>query len=154
MASNYKRYFHQRHYSFQELMGQIMGLKSKYGDVTHQIQKDHRCIDAYVTLKPTENSQSYKLRISTRVDSTIVNIFPVEPFIGREINGKKVPHMYSDGSLCLYYPDYDEWKYSDSWAETLIPWTSLWLYYYEIWLMTGEWLGGGVHETSKTHPKE
>ena len=150
MASSFKRHFHQRHYSFQELMGQIMTLKGKYSDVTHQVRKDHRSVDTYISLKPTEESQIYKLRISARIESTIVDIYPVEPFIGRGPNGEKVPHMYSDGSLCLYYPEYAEWKYTDSWAETLIPWASLWLYYYELWLMTGEWLGGGIHGNAKT----
>lgn len=153
MASNYKRYFHHSHYSFQELMGQIMALKEKYNDVSYQIRRDHRSIDTFITLKPTEESQSYKLKISTRVESTGVSIYPIEPFIGREINGEKVPHMYPDGSLCLYYPDYDEWKYTDNWAETLIPWASLWLYYFELWLMTGEWLGGGIHGNNKTKPR-
>ena len=32
MASSFKRHFHQRHYSFQELMGQIMTLKGKYSE--------------------------------------------------------------------------------------------------------------------------
>lgn len=130
-------------------MGQIMTLKVKYSKVSYHLCKDHRRIDTYISLKPTEDSQSYKLKISASVDSTIVSIYPVKPYIGREINGIKVPHMYSDGSLCLFYPGYDEWKYSDSWAETLIPWASLWLYYYELWLMTGEWIGGGIHENSK-----
>lgn len=154
MASNYMRHFYQRHYSFNELMGQIMALKGKYANVTHKIRKDHRSVDTYIVLKPTEDSLCYKLRISAKVDSTIVNIYPVEPFIGREINGEKVPHMFSDGSLCLYYPEYNEWKYSDCWADTLIPWASLWLYYYEIWLMTGAWLGGGIHGNEKAKRKE
>ena len=61
------------------------------------------------------------------------------------VDGKLVPHVYRDHSLCLFYPRYQEWDYKASWAETIIPWTSLWLYYYEIWLQTGEWLGGGIH---------
>lgn len=126
-------------------MGQINVLKHKYADVTLQKQNNHRKIDVFIKLKPTENSQNYILRISARVDSTIVRIFPIEPLIGLEVCGKKVPHMYPDGSLCLYYPDYDEWEFTDRWAETLVPWASLWLYYYEIWLMTGDWLGGGIH---------
>jgi hypothetical protein len=28
-------------------------------------------------------------------------------------------------------------------AETIIPWTSEWLYFYELWVFTGEWHGGG-----------
>ena len=154
MANNYKRHFYHSHYSFHELMGLISTLKGKYTDVSHQIRRDHRSVDTFITLKPTEESQSYKLKISTRVNSIEVNIYPIEPFIGREVNGKMVPHMYPDGSLCLYYPDYDEWNYMDSWAETLIPWASLWLYYFEIWLMTDEWLGGGIHGNNKTKPKE
>jgi hypothetical protein len=30
-------------------------------------------------------------------------------------------------------------------ATTLIPWTALWLYYYELWLDTGKWLGPSSH---------
>lgn len=75
----------------------------------------------------------------------MVDIFVVNPKIELYENNRRVPHMYSDGSLCLYYPKYNEWNYTDSWAETLIPWTSLWLFYYEIWIETGEWLGGGIH---------
>jgi hypothetical protein len=28
-------------------------------------------------------------------------------------------------------------------ADTIVPWTAEWLVHYEIWLMTGEWYGGG-----------
>ena len=28
-------------------------------------------------------------------------------------------------------------------AETIVPWASEWLFYYEIWKGTGEWYGGG-----------
>ena len=28
-----------------------------------------------------------------------------------------------------------------------MPWVSLWLFFYEIWVVTGEWLGGG-HDTA------
>jgi hypothetical protein len=29
-------------------------------------------------------------------------------------------------------------------ATTIIPWLALWLYYYEVWLATGHWEGGGI----------
>ena len=147
MVNNYKRFFQQRHYTFQELIGQIGDLRSKYSDVRFKSVK--RGVDVFIRLKPTEESISYKLKITAKVESKVVNIFPIEPYIGLEVNGQEVPHMYRDGSLCLFYPEYDEWKYTDSWAETLIPWASLWLYYYEIWLQTGEWLGGGIHGKKK-----
>ena len=28
-------------------------------------------------------------------------------------------------------------------SDTIIPWVADWLLYYELWLATGEWLGGG-----------
>ena len=30
-------------------------------------------------------------------------------------------------------------------ANTIVPWVADWLYYYEVWLFTGEWEGGGIH---------
>jgi len=34
-------------------------------------------------------------------------------------------------------------------AKTIIPWTSLWLYFFGDWLITGEWNGGGEHPKLK-----
>lgn len=34
-------------------------------------------------------------------------------------------------------------------ANTIVPWTSEWLFYYEIWLATGQWHGGG-HSSAET----
>ena len=152
MGNDYKCFFQHKHYSFQEIMHQIAGLKEKYSIVTSLVKGNHSCIEAYVKLQPTPESVEYTLKIRATVGSKIVGIYPVEPKIGRIINGKKVPHMYKDGSLCLFYPEYCEWNYADSWAETLIPWASLWLFYYELWLQTGEWLGGGIH-CGKKQPK-
>ena len=37
--------------------------------------------------------------------------------------------------------------------ETIVPWASLWLYYYEVWHATGEWLGGGEHPIARKKQK-
>ena len=57
----------------------------------------------------------------------------------------KLPHTYGGQSLCLYLPRTGEWNSRLLIARTIVPWISLWLMYYEVWLATGEWLGGGVH---------
>jgi hypothetical protein len=54
-------------------------------------------------------------------------------------------HMYRDGQLCLFNPNRKEWNAGQSVADTIVPWTSEWLYFYEVWLRTGSWLGGGDH---------
>ena len=70
---------------------------------------------------------------------------------------EKIPHTYERNyidknkqivRLCLYYPKYGEWKNYMYIADTIIPWTIEWLYYYEMWRITGEWLGGGIHNES------
>ena len=53
-------------------------------------------------------------------------------------------HMFSDGSLCLYYPkDLKGSKWSDklNLHETIFPWTAEWLLYYERYLRSGKWEG-------------
>ena len=51
--------------------------------------------------------------------------------------------------LCLYKPGNKEWMKHYSIAKTIVPWAIEWLYYYEIWQITGDWQGGGAHPTPK-----
>ncbi|MBV6503328.1 MAG: hypothetical protein AKCLJLPJ_01397 [Fimbriimonadales bacterium] len=51
------------------------------------------------------------------------------------------PHRYPGGLLCLYWHKDRNWNGQTFIGETIIPWTALWLLYYELWLDTGEWLG-------------
>jgi uncharacterized protein len=62
-----------------------------------------------------------------------------------------VPHVYRLGhkpefpALCLFDPKQDEWSPDEFIADKIIPWAIKWLFYYEVWLATGEWQGGGRH---------
>ena len=132
-----------RHYTLAEMFSRANEVKRLFPN------SEARCkcgtMEIILSLKPTDVSIDYKVRLVAQQGYQSVGVFVEEPRIGLYENGKKVPHLYSNGSLCLYYPEYQEWNYRDSWAETLIPWTSLWLFYYEIWKETGNWLGGGIH---------
>jgi hypothetical protein len=61
--------------------------------------------------------------------------------------GKPLPHVYSEDPvrLCLFLPWTQEWNAQRALIETVIPWSFLWLYYFEGWLRSGEWTGGGLH---------
>lgn len=56
-----------------------------------------------------------------------------------------IPHVFKGNKLCLFRFKYGEWNARRPLSETILPWTSLWLFYYEIWLITGVWHGGGEH---------
>ena len=148
----YKRFFSTRHYTFIELLKQVSETKKYYPQTIVQCKKGKVALT--LTLKPTPSSINYTIKLFAKQGSSIVNVFVVNPKVDLFENGKKVPHLYSDGSLCLFYPKNNELSYSDLWSQTLIPWTSLWLFYYEIWKETGEWLGGGIHSKKNISPSE
>ena len=55
---------------------------------------------------------------------------------------ESTPHMFSDGSLCLFYPnDPRQWNPQQSTAVVAISWTAAWLHAYEVWKRTGRWPG-------------
>lgn len=95
-------------------------------------------------MQPTPLSTKYRIRIQYARD-----IFPevsvITPALIKRSEQDKIPHTYPNGHLCLYLPWAKEWTQNMLISETIVPWTSLWLYYYEIWHATGGWLGGGEH---------
>lgn len=93
-------------------------------------------------IKPTPLSCYYKVRIEYKIGNR-PNIFIVSPQL--RFNNIKIPHTYKDNELCLFYPKYKEWTKYDYISDKIIPWISEWLYFYEIWCITGSWVGGGKH---------
>ena len=87
------------------------------------------------TLQPTPESPVYDVRIVHEP-----NVTP-QVFVDRPVLRRDARHRYPDGSLCLYWPNEWRWSPRESLAVTTIPWAALWLYYYELWCLTGEWLG-------------
>jgi hypothetical protein len=95
-------------------------------------------------LQPTSRSDIYTVEILYHFRKRpIVNI--LKPLLIKNFKGEDIPHVYAGDKLCLYQPKYNEFKFSDFLSATIVPWTSLWLYHYEVWHVTGNWLGGGEH---------
>jgi len=93
-------------------------------------------VEWHGTLQPTPESPCYQLRVLHQP-----NLFPRSWVVTPRLH-PDAPHRYpSDGRICLYWPKEWHWKPSESLADTIIPWLAFWLYYYELWLLTGEWLG-------------
>ena len=126
---------------------QLNCLKSKYPESTGRIVNG-KIIWNYI-VKPTPKSNEYKIRITYGNGSyPIVEI--VEPRnLLREKEGADFIHMYRDSKaghqmLCLYANG--EWTPQKFISATIVPWAVEWCYFYEVWLDTGKWLGGGFHK--------
>ena len=62
-----------------------------------------------------------------------------------------LPHVYLNqkdermSPLCLFDPALNQWDHHMLISETTVPWAVDWLVFYEGWLATGRWFGGGRH---------
>jgi hypothetical protein len=88
-------------------------------------------------LRPSVDSPWYELVILHELDRA-PRVWVVSPALA-----PNSPHVYrsDDDRLCLYWPKEWSWMPATLLADTIVPWAALWLYYYEAWLVTGEWLG-------------
>lgn len=97
-------------------------------------------------VQPTAVSRSYRLRLDYALHES-PEIVVLEPRLSALAGDRRIPHLYDQvrGRLCLYLPGTGEWHDRRLLADTMVPWAALWLLYFEEWLATDEWKGGGVH---------
>jgi hypothetical protein len=93
-------------------------------------------------LQPSPTSDKYIVDLEYRVpDRPRVRV--LKPQLRLAPGHTKLPHVFKDNDLCLYLTG--QWRPDLKISEYIIPWISFWLFFYEVWLVTGEWLGAG-HE--------
>lgn len=127
---------------WKNLSEQAAALRCKYPQFETSLERQRLIVKGI--LKPTQRSEAYHFILKYSLfGSPEVRI--VSPVLKQNSKGDKIPHMYSQKTLCLFQPKYKEFKRNDFLCDTIIPWTSLWLYFYELWHLTGKWLGGGEH---------
>lgn len=100
-----------------------------------------------IELQPSVLCETYQIKI-VYISNKSVKVYVVGKVLQIAKNRKKLPHVYSPKKqqLCLYSPSKKEWKPTQYIVNTIIPWASEWLYYYELWLIDGIWYGGGHDE--------
>jgi len=92
-------------------------------------------------LQPTALSERYHVRIEYRTGRR-PQVWVESPKLLRRREDERIPHTFSDDRPCLFKHDFR----SDMWlGRTVVPWLQLWLFFYEAWRVTGEWMGGGAH---------
>lgn len=105
--------------------------------------------------RPSPLSREYRLRIVYKQGSS-PKVFVDDPDLTELAQGQKLPHVYQQKPtrLCLYLPGTGQWS-SEMWIyKTIVPWAVLWLYYFEDWLATGEWRGGGKHPEMRNEKRK
>lgn len=94
---------------------------------------------------PLPLSRDYLIRIEMAC-GTSPRVFVDDPDIEVLAGDRNLPHVYRNPTrLCLYLPGTREWQPWLRLDQTVVPWTSLWLFYFEDWLDSGDWKGGGMH---------
>lgn len=138
----YKNFFKNKKYS---LAQQKVALCRSFPQSVCSISKGRLLWKSKV--KPTYLSREYNIEICYLVSkSPKVYVFGDEL---QKLNDKNFPHNYGVDvknkrvKVCLYR--YQEFSSNKFLSDTIVPWAIEWLYYYEIWLATGEWQGGGEH---------
>lgn len=102
-------------------------------------------------VKPTALSRSYKLELKYALGG-VPEVRVLEPNLVDLCGDQgRPPHVYTDQHpvrLCLYLPSSGEWRRDLPLSLSVIPWSVEWLFFFEIWQATGDWLGGGIHPPS------
>lgn len=137
-----KRFFSNKLLIAKSLKQQAQAIRVRWPGFTVTLNGD--VLTATGQLRPTARSQTYQLQITYKLKNN-PDIILRSPKIDRNFKEEMPEHLYSQERLCLFRPIYGEFKFSDFLSETILPWTALWLYHYEVWHLTGDWLGGGEH---------
>jgi len=101
---------------------------------------------------PTPLSRVYRCSLKL-YPARFPELFVMDPDPKGVAGGRVLPHTYPhDGAgtkLCLWLPKAHEWSAQMRLDETYLPWAAEWLDYFEEWLITDEWTGGGAHPERK-----
>lgn len=123
---------------------QFINLQGNPLSAGHGCLRSDRLTWTYAT-SPSPLSRDYLIRIEMAPESA-PRIFVDDPNVEVLASGRDLPHVYRNPTrLCLYLPGTREWQPWMRLDQTIVPWTSLWLFYFEDWLDTNEWKGGGMH---------
>ena len=139
-----KRYFKTASLS---LAKQKLSLDLLYPDSRSTISNGK--LEWYGKARPTAFSRQYDLRIEYKMGK-IPEVWLLNARVDK-MTDKKIPHNFKVDAeedkilMCLFRTKYDEWSKQKSIAETIIPWAVEWLFFFEIWQVTGQWNGGGEH---------
>jgi hypothetical protein len=93
-------------------------------------------------LRPTWLSDSYTFELVYHIPDR-PKVYVISPSLRLPPGQSRQKHVFKDNALCLYSEG--DWRPDLPIASHMVGWISEWLSFYEDWLATEQWLGGG-HE--------
>ncbi|MGQ8708683.1 hypothetical protein ACUTSW_22190 [Serratia sp. TSA_198.1] len=138
------------------LAEQYHGLRARFPSARCYLTGNNKKLVWEGHLSPGPFSREYLVRIEYNPPAT-PDCYVISPKLKKLAQGKRIPHTYATSSdsdktqLCLYLPKqrhpakYAEWRPQLQLSDTVLPWASLWLFYFEQWLFSEKWEGGGAH---------
>ena len=127
------------------LIDQKIALLQSYPEAACSIH--HGILTWEGAVQPTALSRLYQVTVTYKI-----GLRPQVSVTSDELPGldrPDFPHRFSIDrknktvKICLHLGH--EFNASQLIAECIVPWAVEWLYFYELWLATGEWCGGGKH---------
>jgi len=112
------------------------------------LDRKRRVLIATGLLSPDVSTKDFKVQIRLSYQGHPV-VRLLQHDFHRDSEGNLPPHLYRDLSLCLYYPVFKEWSHNMYLSDTIMLWTLRWLFHYEVWKETEEWIGGGTIHNRK-----
>ena len=119
------------------LAAQALALRRLLPGSTLRLDHGRLCWKGEV--RPSHGCGEYQLRLEARA-ALPPKIFVESPALRPDAGGR-LPHIYSDGSLCVSRRG--DWRPDMLFIHTYLPWSLEWLIYYELWLASGLWYGDG-----------
>jgi hypothetical protein len=100
----------------------------------------------FTSVQPSPLSRPYQIRIELKRHGH-PDAWVLSPDLVALADGRRLPHVYSERPLrlCLWLPRAAQWHRNLALTETILPWANLWFAYFEEWLVSNEWQGGGEH---------
>jgi hypothetical protein len=134
---------------------QYIGLKMHCNGKVRIVDQD-RTVIWEGTIKPHPLSRTYNVLV-TYTQRGNPKCIVTSPNLEQLAGDRDIPHIYGNDAkhrgtaLCLFLPKIkkenkiNEWQPNSFVADTIIPWAALWLTYFEEWLYSNNWQGGGKH---------
>lgn len=129
-----------------------------YYQLNKQFPNPKNCIKAngtfhiYGRIKADSNSSLYKVEFIANDQSISVRVHDLS---FDKVSLRDIPHIFISESsekkhyitLCLFRNTltWRQFNFGDELEDTIIAWTKEWLYFYELFLITGKWYGSGEH---------